>query len=189
MSNVIRDDIGKVVALMRARDFSGDFSEDFDKGKAPHYMDGRVLEIVNTMKVKDRMSVQKNQKYPAVFLITPIDEQEVNGLYNYNLRVMFVAKTASKYTRDQRYSKVLKPILYPMYESFIRNLRKSGLFTWPGYQKRPPHVKTDFPLHGTATEYQVVKQLFGDYIDAIEIRDLKINAHKRNECLTEVITK
>jgi hypothetical protein len=160
----IVDEIGSVVDSMR-----GD-------GETPYYIYGNRLEISNRLLEKDKDKVFKHQKYPLIALRMDIPETMANGVYSYSLNIAILDFTDQNYTASERYEKVFKPVLYPLYESFIVHLKRAG-FMWPGNQKFPPHTKIDRPFWGLSSSEKNVKNLFNDPLDAIELIDLKISKH------------
>jgi len=165
---VIVDEIGKVVERMRG------------SGETPYYLYGHRLEIANRLLEKDKDKVLQFKKYPLVALRQDIDEQYSNGMVTYNLNIAILEFTDKNYTSEQRYEKVFKPILYPLYAKFFIALRQSG-FMWPGWQDMPPHVKIDRPFWGVAQQDKNVRSIFADPLDAIEIVNLKISKRLCNE--------
>lgn len=163
--NFIVDDIGEVVARLRTVE-----------GGAPYYMYGHRLEIANRLKAKDGLVGVKDEKYPLIALRLDTEEGIGEGFPKQDLNIIIATLTKKQYNAEQRYENVFKPILQPLYLSFIQALRESGLFIWPNLQDFPTHTKIDRPYWGTANAEENVKNLFDDPIDAIEIIGLKINS-------------
>lgn len=161
----ITDDIGEVVARLRTVE-----------GGPPYYTYGHRLEIANKLKAKDGLVGVKDEKYPLIALRLDTEEIMGEGFPKQDLNLIIATITKKQYNAEQRYANVFKPILQPLYLSFIEALRESGLFTWPNLQDFPAHVKVDRPYWGTPDPEGNVKNLFDDPIDAIEIIGLKINS-------------
>jgi len=164
VSNIIVDDIGTVVAAMQT-------------GGVPYYMYGHRLEISNRLTEKGKGKSLKYQKYPLVALRMDFAEDLEGDVIHLKLNIAFIASTEKEYTTEQRYNNVFKPVLYPLYESFLEKLRFSGLFTWPAADGlNPRHTKFDRPFWGTIQGIEGTdKYIFNDPLDAIEIVDLQIN--------------
>lgn len=165
--NVITDDINKVVQLVRAKYTDG----------SPYYEFGHRLEIANLLLKKDTNSTKKYEKYPLIALRLPTAETIADEMAGQGLNIVIVTLTKKDYTTAQRYEKVFKPILYPLYYRFFDALRASGKFTWKEYGKMPQHTKTDKPFWGVTGNEGNAKYIFNDPLDAIEITNLKINQH------------
>jgi hypothetical protein len=162
----ITDDIGTVVAAMRT-------VADAD----PYYFFGHRLSIANILLNKN---IGHQLKYPMVALRLDTPEDIVEGFQHYNLNIVIATQTKKDIRESERLTTYFKPILYPLYESFMRELKKSGLFSWEGNQKYPPHTKTDRYFFGTTGAEANEKYIFSDALDAIEITNLKINS--TNKC-------
>lgn len=169
--NVIVDDIQAVVELMRT--ISG--------LETPYYLYGHQSEIALRLLQKDKSPSKKTQKYPLVALRLDTEEQFEDGMWKFNLNLAILDWTDKKYSAEQRYTNIFKPILYPLYEEFMIALRDSNLFTWEGDQRYPPHTKIDRPFWGTVVGENNERYIFNDPLDAIEILDLKIS--KTENCL------
>lgn len=174
MSNFIVDDIGSVVAAMRP------FGT-VNPTLTPYYMYGHRLEIAARLSEKDKDSVYKYQKYPLVALRLDTPEVEHDGVIDYNLNIVIVEFTKKNYNAEERYVNVIKPILYPLYNLFIKKLIESGLFMWGPGLKTPPHTKIDRPYWGTAGPEGNIKSIFNDELDGIELMNLKIS-REINKC-------
>lgn len=162
--NYIVDDIGKVVEAMRG------------VGETPYYMYGNRREIAGRLLQKDKDKVLQYKKYPLIALRLDIPEEKKDGMIHYTLNLAILTMTDKNYTAEERYQQVLKPILYPLYKSFLQHLEKSGLFMWEGELDEPEHTKIDRLFWGTYNQIKGDSEsIFADPIDAIEIIDLKIN--------------
>lgn len=181
--NYIVDSIGAVVALMRTdkvlikalQDGLPALTADAYSALMPFYMYGHKVEIANRLTQQDKDKVYKYQKYPLVILRLDTAENVENGIIDYQLNVAFMMLTNKKWEAPERYTKVFKPILYPMYESFLKQLKNVGGFMWDQGQDRPRHTKIDRPYWGTSTENGNTADIFNDPLDAIELIDLRIS--------------
>lgn len=188
--NFITDDIGAVVAAMRPIDLSyGQPMLDYlaarttteeNKALMPFYMYGHRLEIANRLLEKTDDPVYKYQKYPLIALRMDIPEwYEPDRILHYKLNLVIVAFTDQKWNAEQRMANVIKPVLAPLYERFIRELGNVGLFSWEGDSRRPPHTMIIRPFWGTSGPEGNAKYIFNDPLDAIEIIDLEIYRSKK----------
>lgn len=150
-----------------------------------NYQYGSLVEIRQTLKQWDEDKEKKHEKYPCIFLI--LDTPEQIGLSNtgyngrYRCTIGIVHHTEDDYTADERYKNVIKPILYPIYESFVANLLDSGLFV--GYDVQDtPHTKIDRVNMGKGAFLQLDEGSY-DYLDAVELNNLQLVPAETN-CLT-----
>lgn len=182
--NFIVDDIGTVVEKMRSDaklrslllPALCELNKNGLQDEMPYYMYGHRVEISNRLILKDANSAQKYQKYPLVALRLDTPEKNRDGMIDYTLNIAIVMSTNRNWTADDRYTKVFKPVLYPLYESFLKQLNNSGLFTWSnGLHKRPKHTKIDRPYWGTTANEGNASNLFNDPLDAIELVDLELS--------------
>jgi hypothetical protein len=156
-------------------DYMDDVHPGSDTDLMPFYMYGHRLEIANRLTEKTKDPVFKYQKYPLIALRLPVTEFVSDGMWRFTLNIAILTFTDKKYTSDQRYEHVFRPVLYPLYQRFLEEIRNSGLFVWPQDQEFPEHTKIDRLYWGTQYSEGNEKNIFNDPIDAIEIIDLKLN--------------
>jgi len=188
--NYIVDDIGRVVDRVRDRWLmlpatqalinSGVIIVNDEEDEPPYYMYGHRKEIANRLNLKGKDSIEKFKRYPLIALRLDIPERVVGLVSHFTLNIAIIHATKIKYTAEERYTNVFKPILYPLYELFMEELRNTGGFWWTGNQERPEHTKIDRPYYGTPSTEGNNKSIFADPLDAIEIIDLRIS--KFNKC-------
>jgi len=189
MTKYIVDDIGSVVSRMRPidssygtdmTDYISSIGQNANLPLMPYYIYGHRLEIANRLKEKDQDKVFKYQKYPLIALRMDIQEVVTKGIIDVTLNLAILSFTERKYNAEERYENVFKPILYPLYNRFMDELFKSGLFFWQNDSKTPDHTKIDRPYWGTEGNEGNVKHIFNDPLDAIEILNLKISKNFKN---------
>lgn len=146
---------------------------------APYYMYGHFLEIANRLKEKDQDKVYKYQKYPLIALRMDIPETHRGDMVDYSLNIAIVGFTDKNYNAQERYTNVIKPVLSPIYEALMDELKHH--FVWTNNRYRPEHVKIDRPFWGTTNPNWNSKYIFSDPLDAIEIQNLKITK-ELNRC-------
>jgi hypothetical protein len=176
--NYIVDDIEAVVELMKI--------DSILKRPDVYYMYGHKVEIAARLTEKDQDKVYKHQKYPLVALRMDFPETWNDGLFEVNLNIAIVQFTEKADYADKRYDKVFRTELYPLYESFMRQLNNVGLFTWESNLEKPPHTKIDRPFWGTPDDQTVTERnakgneayIFNDPLDAIEIVNLRMKRMK-----------
>jgi hypothetical protein len=183
----ITDDIGRVVEAMRPVtaqsygqpfiDYLTEYGTPANAAQMPYYMPGHPLEIANRLLEKDQDSVYKYQKYPLIALRMDIPEPyREGGFYEYELNVAIIAFTERNWNYEERLERVIKPVLAPLYDRFLKELWNVGGFVWEGDARRPPHVPIIRPFWGTeeGTKMGNAKSIINDPLDAIEIKNLKI---------------
>lgn len=184
----ITDLIEQVIERMRPIDISYgqpmlDYLDQYgrpeDLALMPFYMYGHRLEISNRLLEKDKDRVYKYQKYPLIALRMDIPEPYIGGMYNYRLNIAILTLTEKEYNAEQRMTNVIKPVLAPLYDRFVKELWHVGLFTWTGDQRIPPHTPIIRPYWGTAQAEGNVKHIFNDPLDAIELINLEIKSTKK----------
>ncbi len=184
----ITDDIGAVVQRMRPvnvdygqpfLDYITNTNKPTNLNLMPYYKYGHRLEIANELLEQDKDKVFKYQKYPLIALRLDTLEPPEGGLTTHSLNIIIVTLTDKNYKTAERFEKVIKPVLAPLYDRFIIELADSGLFTWEPWQKGvPPHTVIVRPYWGTAGQEGNAAHLFNDPLDCIEIRGLEINSKK-----------
>ena len=141
----------------------------------PYYMYGHRRELANRLLEKDKDSVFKYQKYPLVALRLDTPEEYADGVVTFTLNVALVMMTHRMWNSEERYPKVFKPVLYPLYGAFLGGIKNNGGFFWEGDRSKPPHTKFDRPYYGIEESEGNVANIFNDPLDAIELIDLKIS--------------
>lgn len=108
-------------------------------------------------------------------LYSPFDEDKSNpSLTSVSLSLIIAVNTLGNYTNEERLEKSFKATLYPVYDSLIRRISNDRKFDiGPG--AIVSHVKTDNFRYGRAGVYGEGKSEFDDRIDAIDIKDLRLN--------------
>lgn len=203
MIPVVVDDIAEVVAKMRPIDLSygkpmieymysiGNPGSTFDKTfdytfqdknmvLMPFFMAGHRMEISKRLTDKDKDKVFKYQKYPLIALRMDIQESVAKGIWSYSLNIAILNYADRKLNAEERMEKVFKPVLYPIYERFMEELRNSTKFFWSGNQDYPEHTVILRPFWGTENQEGNVKNIFNDPLDGIEIVNLKLNQRVKN---------
>lgn len=155
------DDIETVVEAMDVSAISGI--------TAVNYIYGHRKSIAARLNKRD-------DKYPLIALRLDTPEEISDGIQKFNLNIVIATLTKGQYTEELRMDKIFRPILYPLYLEFLKQLKNSGLFMWEGSTKYPPHTKIDRHFYGLPGPEGNTKYIFNDPLDGIEILDLKINS-------------
>jgi hypothetical protein len=179
--NYIVDDIGAVVARVRKRWITADSDRltadntnvTADGGILPVYDYGYSLEVINRLIAKNKVG----QRYPLIYLAMGFPEKKANRILSCTLDIGIYEYSKAEYYTQDRYEKVFKKTLYPLYDMFFDELYKSGLFFWDGQEdlQMPEHTKTDRPYIGAPPKENSKKRTLPDAVDCIEITGLKLN--------------
>lgn len=171
------DVIGEVVAAVDAK-LNGAL------GKHIVYQYGRSIQILAELqKANGGITAGARAKYPLVALFQDFPEKMGDNGYYTSVRfpkIVIATLTQSTDPVPKRYEQTFKPILYPIYQEFIRQLvrHKNIVANDPG---AIPHTKWDRPGSQPAADKTLAAN-FNDYVDAIEIQDLQLTFKKVNIC-------
>lgn len=149
---------------------------------------GHYADVVKELQDKDGSITLKGSKYPLIWLV--YDIKEIHGkVINeqselQNVQILLATPTDINNTIVQRMDNNIKPILYPIYDELMLQIANSGFFTQCVVSKIE-HEKIDRPYWGGGGNEgsNGSANLFNDYIDAIQIRNLTLNLkRKKGEC-------
>lgn len=150
---------------------------------AIHYEHGHLLEIVNTLRGMGSDPVLDPQRYPCVCLLQDIDEdRNISTVADYkvNLNLIIVGLSEPNDVAEQRLTKVYIPVLYPIYEALQEAIIKSGYFKAVSLGDIP-HGKTDRMYWGKKGLAGNEGNIFGDWVDAIEIQNLNLIVKNKSQ--------
>lgn len=141
-----------------------------------YYMYGHPMEINNRLVELSNSPTEANKKFPLVILFTDITiDRSLVGFYgSTQLRMLIANFTLPEYISEQRTEINFKPILHPIKKELINQIERHGQFT---YENELSYKETDMYYYGSQINNQNV---FNDRIDAIELRDIKLNI--KNKC-------
>lgn len=132
-------------------------------------------ELIETLAQKDKPVETRNAKYPLIHLVRDFSEDrgKVTGIYaEVNLNIIIIHQTENTYKIEDREEKVFKPVLYPIYYEFMKQLAKHKLVHVDSY-KMIPHRKWDRAFWGNRQLY-ASKNKLNDYVDAIELQNINL---------------
>lgn len=145
----------------------------------PYYIADHMFNVNKILTNMGKDPVKKDQKYPLIILVTDAPGEVDGDVVDYKLNLLIVDRTEINYTKAERYSNVITPILEPLYENFFTALRRVGIFMWSGQQDYPVHTKVVRPFYGNEVLGKNEAYLIPDPVDAIQITGLEIN--RRNK--------
>lgn len=113
-----------------------------------------------------------------MWLVMDFEEDKGKNMDVYSttsLSLVFAVATEPKYTEQQRRDISFTPKLLPMYQAFLQALHEQSSFRMP-YPSLIQHKFALRPYWGDG----VNRNLFNDFIDAIEIRNLNLDVKQLN---------
>jgi hypothetical protein len=147
-----------------------------------YYQYGHPLEIIESIQAMAKSRTTEGRRFPLIALFMDFDEtkgQRPDVQSEVSLHVVIATSTKPQLKAKQRYDETFRTRLYPIYEAFIQSIQSSGYFT--DVQELVPHTKTDRLYWGKTGLYGGAANVFNDFIDAIEITNLKLST-KQNTC-------
>ena len=146
---------------------------------------GSYSEVQKKLIIKDNSITMKDLKYPLIWLVQPFSEKMHPTLGCYASiapNILILDQTKPDATTQERYSETGRFTLrlYPILEELLKQLSKTpALYQIP--LAKIQFVKTDYPYWGSDGE-AMNYNLFTDFIDAIELKDLKLNVNNKKIC-------
>lgn len=139
-----------------------------------HYSHGHPMEIIQTLREKDQSKTFKFKRYPliALFQDFPEDHSQIGFQAEVTLHLIIARMTNPEYKAHDRYAKNFKPFLYPIYQRFIYELGRHKAFKIS--TGTPKHTKIDRLFWGKSGLLGNTENTFEDWIDCIEIKNLKL---------------
>lgn len=149
-----------------------------------HFFWGHPYEVVAHLEALTVAKVGKDKKFPLIALFTDFDQDmSLPGiLCETSLHLIIATVTDSKLNAEDRLIKNFKPILQPIYDEFIKEVKRCGYFE-PMYEI--PHTKTDRYYWGKNGLFGQNEVKFSDFIDCIELQNFKLKVKKiKSNCIT-----
>jgi hypothetical protein len=134
-----------------------------------HY--GTRQEIITTFTEMTESITIKSSMFPAICLIMPFKETvKGSGNRDINLNLLILTDSKQEFSTPDRYAYNYVPILYPLLELFIEKAQCHHEIL----PQNPEYERTDQVSWGRYGLDENKSQQFNDYIDAIEIENLKL---------------
>lgn len=155
-------------------------NDQFEKDNIPivvNYKYGRQIQILKALEDMNNSVDNKDKKYPLLALYQDFPEKRGVGYYSEVTfpKIVIANLTQSTDTPDVRYEQVFKPLLYPVYYQFLSKLARHS--SNAGSLDPEAIIHTKWDRMGIRPEVGNT-----DYIDAIEITDLKFNFQQTKTC-------
>jgi len=154
-----------------------DFNNKTWVAKAPYYMHGHPIEIVNRLNKKNKGGIYSYQKYPLIALFQDFEETIDSELVNYasiSPTLIIANLTRPEIDASDRYDRNFRDILYPIYYDLLDKLYKNRSFNIR-HPMAISHTKIDRLYWGTQGGQGNEANLHDEYIDAIEINFSDLN--------------
>lgn len=142
-----------------------------------NFLHGHPLEIVQVLQERLNSPDHKDSRFPLIalfrdFKITKGKKTEADIVGDASLNMIIAMQTDPLYRADQREALVFKPILYPIYNELLRQIKLSAHYSvnYAGID----HDQTDRYYWGRTGLYGNTGNTFNDYLDAIEIENMKL---------------
>lgn len=144
-----------------------------------YFKHGHILEIVAELEALSKGPTTKNQRYPLVALLR--DFPELNGAIpgidaQNTLNLIIATRTDPNYTSDKREVLSFLPILQPIAAELLHQFEMSGKFMAPG-QDQQNYLAIEHYFWGRESIYGSKANIFNDWIDCIEIKNLNLKLY------------
>lgn len=146
-----------------------------------HYEYGHYTDIRERLTKKGQ--VAKTDKYPLICLFEDFRIRHgatTSGLTGIaDLKIIILYPSSNEVTREWREINVFRPILYPIYFEFLRQLKNCGHFNIYNIDEIQ-HDQINRPHWGDPSLYKNDSYLFGDILDGIELTNLNLETYLKN---------
>jgi hypothetical protein len=167
--DVLEDVVNAVNAVFVAS-FAAQLQDDIS---AVYYQHGHPLEIIDNLTRMTQNRTASAKKYPLIALFQDFDEttKRIDLYTEVQLHIIIATQTNPNYLAQERYTNTFKPILYPVLEEFLYQIElHPGIEPFNNYE----YTKTDRLYWGRNGLYGNEKNVFNDYIDAIELTNFHL---------------
>ncbi|MCK5017843.1 MAG: hypothetical protein KAS32_12340 [Candidatus Peribacteraceae bacterium] len=148
-------------------------------GITPFYDYGTTTEVVNRLTKMTASTTEYDKKYPLIWLL--IDDGTIHEKITpqnsvkravQNLQIVICTQSNESFTTAERYTNIVEPILRPIYDSLMSNIKKSKLVS--SADKKYEHDYYENLFWGRTGLYGREGNIFNDRIDALIIDNLKL---------------
>ncbi len=146
-----------------------------------HFEHGHPLEIIGIMKSMSEAIAKKPMRYPLVALFRDFPQKPKQGFaFVANVQIFIMTRTKPEYYSNQRKEKSFKPILYPILNELIHQMELSGKFLFDGGMQNSWDEQIDHYFWGRESVFGSQANIFSDWIDCIEIKNLNLKTYLKN---------
>jgi len=143
------------------------------------YLHGHPREITSRLTEMTKDEVISANKYPLIALFQDFEEPRKGDFIKLRINMIIATLTNRNYKSPERYSLNFKPLLYPIYDRFIYDLSRSE-FIQESNEKEIEVIKIDRLFWGRNGLYGSESNIFNDFIDCIELKDLRLSVKLKN---------
>lgn len=174
--DVIRDIVSKVNTKVLAQLQTVDSMIEGINYQYGHYNDVRQQNIQ-----KGKTLTEKSKRYPLFWVLEDftIKKGKVGLLGVAQPRILIAHQSKKEYTRVQREISVIRPVLYVIYDEFLKQLKASGKFMIYDVTV----IKHDMTVRhhmGIDPKYDPSGYFLDDVLDGIEITNLELQTYLAN---------
>lgn len=146
-----------------------------------HFEHGHYLEIAKVLQSKENGNMtDKLSKWPLIALFRDFPEKNVVGLYSEITVTLIIAKWSNpQWTSDQREANSFIPVLYPVFNALLEAIDNDSRFIMQSVQE-VSWTKIDHYYWGSQTVLDKTPNIFNEWTDSIELRDLTLKINPQN---------
>jgi hypothetical protein len=140
---------------------------------------GHYTDIKERLKAKSQ--TDKTKRFPLICLFEDhrIRHQKLGITGIADLKIIILYPSKNTVTREWRETNVFRPILYPIYFEFLRQLKLCGQFNIYD-ETKIQHDQINRPHWGDPALYKNDSYLFGEILDGIELNNLQLETFLNN---------
>ena len=139
-----------------------------DTGMSVNYLYGHPVEIVDVLSDLAKDITGSVTRFPLIALFQDFTEDKKGVNTDVKLTIIIAQTTLPSYRAADRYTNTFKTVLYPVYESLLRQIAASRYFK-QSTVTQIDHQKTDRLYWGKQGLYGNSGNVFNDHVDAIEL--------------------
>jgi hypothetical protein len=146
-----------------------------------YFMHGHIQEIVQELKKLSEDKESKAMRFPLVALLRDFPEtkgQEIGIATEARFTLLIATRTEPTYNSEKRKAISFIPVLYPIWEAVEKQLLWSPQIQQSGIGLN--YTQIDHYFWGKEGIYGSEANIFNDWIDCIEIRDLNLKIKQPN---------
>lgn len=89
---------------------------------APYYLFEKWKGAANDLTYKEISNTYRLKKFPLIFMLLDIDEIRNEVYFETRFKLFFITESKQDANADWRYNNIFKPVLIPLYNSFVNEL-------------------------------------------------------------------
>lgn len=170
---------GKIYIPEMFAEIVDNLNQHINIGYTSKFSYGHYADVVKELKQIDG-AINGYVKYPLIWLVMDYVEKTTEALDEecelHNIQILIVCDTDANYSMTERMNVSFKSKLYFIYKQLLKEIVHSGYFKQSVVSKLS-FEKIDRPYWGGGGENgsNGAANLFSDYVDAIQIRNLSLN--------------